>query len=291
MNPFNSLKSKPAPPVYLLFALTLSLLITFFGTLAFLQPETGRYLAPSAFAVIFYIMLSIGLGVALLFTLVFPKRSEYILEYTNARRARYWDILPVLASLCCAVADLITYSESKKTLTLLLIIAAFISALSYSANLIKWLQTLTLLFGYIRILFTAGIIAQLYLDINVEMNNPYKLLLQFALAAVMFGSLAEIAPMVGKRRYGRRFLFAQAAVILLAPITGIALALGSRIPALLNLNYLAYGLLAIVCIPRAISNLIHCELRELPQEKALEKADCRDDEEPPKDEESEQDPQ
>ena len=83
-------------------------------------------------------------------------------------------------------------------------------------------KTLTLFLGYLRILFFALIIATLYLDFSVELNTPVKLIIQFAAAAAMLGTVSDLRVIIG-RAHAATFMLSKLSSMMLSSLALITL--------------------------------------------------------------------
>ena len=82
--------------------------------------------------------------------------------------------------------------------TVLAIVTALLSILYAITELLDIGKSTKLLAGYGQIIFCVITIAKFYLDFSVELNSPVKLIIQFAAAAMVLCTLADLRELLGR---------------------------------------------------------------------------------------------
>ncbi len=215
MNRFNSNKNEKKQPklcfseqkkllLYFFSSIILTVLTSVFGAYSVLlsQGEGSRYFADAwaTHALTITLVSSIALSLSAIF--VFRTDNKAILGI-KSKGLRFFELLSAVSAALCAYFILTRHQEnvliqaetvSEAILSALYaatgVSAAILSA-AYAAAILSDRAPAKIIKSYAEILFCIFIITSLYLDLTIELNSPYKLLIQFAAASVILAALAD----------------------------------------------------------------------------------------------------
>ena len=168
----------------------------------FFFDKESRYLTSHASLTSLLVLLGAGAGFALSGVVFLNDTTLSETDGTYASICSFISAVGIALFFIYYIYSCFTANNSASSgidrLTLALIISS-VFAFAYSVTkTVHAGKTLTLLFGYLRILFFALIITKLYLDFSVELNAPVKLIIQFAAAALMLSTVADLRIAVGR---------------------------------------------------------------------------------------------
>lgn len=201
----------------------LAALTVIIGFISFwpLRNSESRYLPKAPLSIIIYIILAIDVIFALSALFVFKRGNRIDTEPHG--KLRYINSIVILSELPVFVYIGKRFVESGfNMLTLFLAITALFALLYNSIQILERREpAAAAFFGYFQILFCVIIIAELYLDLAVEMNAPVKLLIEFSAAAIILSTLADIRSLIG-RPADKQHVFSKLLVAFLCPLSLIS---------------------------------------------------------------------
>lgn len=161
----------------------------------FAQDGHSRYFENTALTLCFYIIL--GLGGIFAFSALLVVARKVSPFSSRLRCPLPLDLLCTLSALFCILA--VTDSDLSTAWKTALLIGFVCSAAYNSLGLLKRnAPSFKLVLGYLQIALGAVIISNLYLDHIIEINSPFKLLIQFAAAAMMLSTLSDVRYLSGR---------------------------------------------------------------------------------------------
>ena len=128
-------------------------------------------------------------------------------------------LIPSVTALFCAC--LVLFRSDFGVMTIALSTASLFSAIFTASYAVKMPKALSLISGYLQIIFMVLIISHLYMDLTVEMNAPIKLFIQFAAMAAIINTLADLRILIGKESVAL-FTFAKIAYLILSIFIAVA---------------------------------------------------------------------
>ena len=196
MNDFGTVKDKGAQfrIGYLCVTIALTIAVCALGCISVVSSceSDARYFSASTAVTVFAI--AIALSIALSFAALFIFKKEPIksadMSDGYARAARYSSVLPAFVSLGVALFSL--FNEGLEQWSNAVMIFGALSALFFTLKLFTRLVTLKAVSGFGVFLLGAVIIASLYLDMTIELNSHFKLLVQFGAAGMILGTIADL---------------------------------------------------------------------------------------------------
>lgn len=151
--------------------------------------------------------ISIALAVLSAVTVAFAISSFFVfksvkLEQSNtcigaSLCARLLSIVPVAICAYYVISVFNSSTDEKDgkdpTVTLAILFLMFVFCAVYELScVIKLNKTLTVISGITRIIFCLYIASSLYFDMHVELNSPFKLVIQFAAAALAIDTCMQV---------------------------------------------------------------------------------------------------
>lgn len=215
---------------YQFFSLVFFCVSTASGVLAFTtayKAETG-YLINSFQKTLLYIVIAASLILAAFATFTVKKNSEI---KCRAAVDNMTYLISSLATAYCGAMAVIFGKGAKfqigdNVITFLKIILLISALAAFLFNPAIWQRNknrdaFALISGYATVLTCISVIAILYFDISVEMNNPQKLLIQFSAAAVCLSTLLKMKLAVYGKNL-RSLIFTRLLSVALCPIAAIS---------------------------------------------------------------------
>ncbi len=117
------------------------------------------------------------------------KSERNALKASRARETAFVELITVPTALLCAYRAFSDAEGGRIALAAAAIGAVFTILTLVSLFLLN--SSLKVLKSYAEIIFCILIIISLYLEYEIEINSPYKLMIQFAAASVILSALAE----------------------------------------------------------------------------------------------------
>lgn len=169
----------------------------------------------------------------------------------NMGLLKYTFIFPAVAAAACVVSFL--FGEEFSSLQVVLIISALGSILFSISHFVTVPRTVSIIAGYVQLVFYLLMISRIYVDFSVEMNAPIKLFIQLTAVAAMINTLSDVRFFIGRESV-RLFSFAKLSYIIFA----VSTILGAFIEVAPNLA--SYGKDYVIfpfyfmcaCIPNAV---------------------------------------
>ncbi len=149
------------------------------------REEPSRYLNSSPATYAFYLAIALGVVCAVACLFLFKSGTTEQSERPNLAQ-RIFGIV-AHAALLIAAFTVIT-SDAPTVIKAIVIISSLMGSFmsNESGNVNSALAG-----AYAKVLFCILIISMLYIDLTVEMNSPFKLMIQFAAASVALTSLCD----------------------------------------------------------------------------------------------------
>ncbi len=259
------MKSKTLPGLLALLSGMSILTAAILGTLAVpLSYEAEAHYfaigAPLPFIAVLLAVIGVLCGIALLILL--PKESLFGTPFSG----RFWIALPGAA--CAIVSAVLLFGDSKDSFVMLTAILTLLSSayilcaeLSQKFTAIK---NVTVYLGFVPVIGCALLNACYYFDTSVEMNAPFKVLLQTALLFSMLYFTGDIRFLL-QRSHPRLYLFLSvctlATALPIAPMTIIAYVLGY----VTRVDYLAGAVFALGIALTVLLRVIHLLFAPIPE--------------------------
>ena len=203
MKDIDTVKDRTAPIRigYLCVIIALILAVGTIGCMAVVTAceKDARYFSDAAMPVAFAIGIVIAILASFVPLFIFKKEPLDAVDSTAyaAKAARFSNLLPALLSLCVAffaLADEVLGEWGNAVL-----ICGLIAALFFALKLSSRLEALKVISGFGIFALGAVIIASLYLDLTVEINSHFKLLVQFGAAGMIIGTMADLRAALSPR--------------------------------------------------------------------------------------------
>ena len=258
---------------YICVALAITLAVCTLGCMSVVSSckEGARYFSASATVTIFAIgiALSIALSFAALF--VFKKEPFHLADSSDgyAKVARYSSALPALASLGIAVFALLDGIFGAWGNAVMILGA--VASLYFILKLCDRFPIAAVISGFGVFALCTVIITSLYLDLTIELNSHFKLLVQFGAAGMILGTIADLrAKLSPKAPNGfklsdrdfikigvKGFIFLKLLALTLCAVCASVIILYFAIGhSALGAHYLAYSLLYLAYAISSASELI-----------------------------------
>ena len=227
--------------IYTVISAAIAFITAFLGVLASISSSEARsrYFENAALAICLYVAIAIAAAFALSSFFVF-KRTTLVKENAESSVLRFLNLSPAVALIICTVVS----ATSKMVLALRVCVAilCILSALGYICRAFKLPDTVKLICGYSQVLFLIFIIVSLYVENSIEINSPFKLLVQFAAAALMLEALTDMRNILYGVRL-RMFAFSKILSLTVCLLTGCVIvyifASGNKV---FDKSYLAYSI-------------------------------------------------
>lgn len=149
--------------------------------------------------------------------------------------------------------------DASRTFAVLLIFLMFTLCAVYNvSHSIKLNKTLVIFSGFAQIAFCLYVIATLYFDRAVELNSPFKLIVQFTAAAIAIDTCMELRDVisgVSTRAYIAAKTLSVSLGLLCAAIILCAVAKGAAIDGIGYVCYSSYFLLISICSDRELARV------------------------------------
>lgn len=196
MNDFQTVKNKRAPlrPGYLCVTIALTLAVCALGCMSVISScePNARYFTSSPLSTAFCVALALSAVSSVGALFIFKKERINITESNEgyAKAAKYLNLLPAALSLCVTIFFL-----SSKVLGEwgnAVIISSAVASLYFILKLFPRFIVMTVIFGVGVFALGAVVIASLYLDLAIELNSHFKLLVQFGAAGIILGTIADL---------------------------------------------------------------------------------------------------
>ena len=190
-----------------------AVLCAVFGAMAFYSAD-GRYFCNPIWSVAFYASLAAGVLLMLISSLAVG--SKAVVTASEHPASNIIAKASAVALLVVIIGVFVKMNARSNTvLDLVILILALASAIYYMLVGIESRKTISLYAGYAHCLLCLIVILFLYRDLTIELNAPFKLILQFAFAFGLFNTLADL-----RRTHTvcsvRQFLFAKIGYVILA---------------------------------------------------------------------------
>ena len=212
---------KVIPPVLLIVSTVVSIIAFTLGYNA----ETGYLVKPFATVILY---AAIGAGIILAIWCALSAHKESTISFNTKIYLPTLLAVHIVAASCAPIASISgakfviggTAVTFIKAIFVICCYVAFITtpAMQYLKRDVKIISPIN---HAATVVFCLSAIILFYFDHSVEMNNPQKLLLQLALAAICLSSLAALRLLI----YGngtRLFIFAKLCSVTLAPAATVA---------------------------------------------------------------------
>ena len=201
----------------------LAVLCSIFGAMAFYTAD-GRYFSDTIYAIAFYTSLAIGVVVTLAAPLAVGNGiTVTATQHPTSNIIAKAPAVALLGVIIGVVAKM--NARCNTTVDIVILVLALASAIHYTLVGIEGYKAVVLYTGYGHCLLCLAVILSLYRDLTIELNAPFKLILQFAFTFGLFNTLANL-----RRTHtscsARQFLFAKIGYVILALPCG-AYAVGS----------------------------------------------------------------
>lgn len=197
MNDFKAVKKSGEAQLrlgYLCAILALTLAVCALGCVSVVSSceKDARYFSPSIIPAVFAI--GIVLAVALSFSALFIFRKERT-DFTDTSDAyskvtRCTNLLPALLSLCLSLFAL--FDESLGEWGNAVMICGAVASVFFIFKFLSRYAIAKVISGFGIFALGAVIIASLYLDLTVEINSHFKLLVQFGATGMLIGTIADL---------------------------------------------------------------------------------------------------
>lgn len=182
-----------------------------FGALAVSSADDfGRYMPHTTESTLFRVFYLISLSMAIVLPFTCLKGSSCVADSSSVEgqasvseepsmalisriaslASRFSFVLP--AALSLYVAYFALADESLGTWGNAFLIASFVSALFFLFKTLREMRVIKALCGFGVFALGALVIASLYLDHVIEINSDFKLMVQFAAAGIILGTIADI---------------------------------------------------------------------------------------------------
>lgn len=206
---------------YRIASIIATLLTVIIGTIAFIlrSDSVGSYFERLPFKTLLYILIILDILIALSASFIFKGKEKIDIE--NCARPKFLYLLPALASayiyfsLC---KQIVTFKPDA--LSVVLLISAVFSQIFISSEYIKTGKTLTLISGFLHIVFCILVVAKLYFDWSIELNAPLKLLIQFTAVISALSATADLRVLTDNCSLAR-FMRVKSILLPLSLLSGI----------------------------------------------------------------------
>ena len=186
----------PKLRIYRAIAVILALVSATVGALSILLSFDGqsRYLESSAVTALLWVCIAVGVVFAFSSLFVFKSGHNATVD-VSASPLRFWGILPTLIALTFPVIIFAgAHSNAFKAVAAVVCVMCVIRQLS---DLLRLSPNFKLICCYSEILVAIFIISSLYVDLTIEMNSPFKLLVQFGAAVIMLDTVCDCHGIIG----------------------------------------------------------------------------------------------
>lgn len=203
MNRPQASKSKHSPlTIYKLGTAAILLLTAAIGLIAFLAffEKDSRYFENSPAKIILYAILAL----AVIFALSAFFTSKKIGKIEVAKKTPYkLSLIPAATAIAVftVAATEITKGDNS-TISIVIAISLLPVALYHLSDVFKFPSSVKLALGYVKIIFCILLISKLYLDFNVELNSPLKLLAQFSAVTAVLSILSDLRILINRASTG-----------------------------------------------------------------------------------------
>ena len=191
--------------IFLSFGLTLALFLAALGAAAVFYSFNNetRYFTASPITLALAITSAITVALAISAFFVF-KGAKLEQSNTHVGTSRCTRLLSVVFMATCAhyvISTINTSTDSAEAkshaYTAILLFLMFVLCAVYEISHVMALnKTLTVISGFARIVFCLYIVSTLYFDMHVEINSPFKLVVQFAAAALAIDTCMEVRDII-----------------------------------------------------------------------------------------------
>lgn len=159
--------------------------------------EDSHYIPRSVIRTVFFV----GLALSLILSVTLPisfKRAR--IDFTSSQdpfyaAGRYLSLLPALFSLLVSAFAVFEGGELGEWRAAIILLA-LCTALFFTLKAFGRRGAGVILSGFTSFMLFAVIIISLYLDLSIEINSHFKLLVQFGAAGIMLGTMADLRLML-----------------------------------------------------------------------------------------------
>ena len=252
-------------------AAVLALLTAIFGALSFVtsMTENGRYFVSSVSVTLLYI--SLALTIIFAFSSVIAFEKNFIIS-TPFKWIRFTYLLPAvcIASIIVNLFKKLSANstdEQNRIIEILLVVSAFASLFYLLSIVINFSKTVTAGFGYVFILFCILAIAKFHTDHSLEMNSPFKIIMQFTAAATALSILSDIRTCIG-RPGPSQYLISKICSITLSVLCVVSSAIVYSRG--FSTDYIIYAILFLACAICSATELFTSTISEYQIEEELD---------------------
>ncbi|MBQ4274880.1 MAG: hypothetical protein IJB94_07960, partial [Clostridia bacterium] len=179
------------------------------------------------------------------------KKTRADAQKAKASPTRVINLLSAIAATACActVLPMVVEGGAGKndqgetlTLTSALLIVMFLLCIAYSLSKIANREgAVVIVSGIAELIFCLYIIVTLYFDPKIELNSPFKLLIQFAAAALALSTCAELRLFISEISTGAYIALKTLSITLGLVSVGSMVCLAAQEVALGGTTYLVYS--------------------------------------------------
>jgi hypothetical protein len=191
----------------------IAVLCAIFGAMAFYTAD-GRYFNNPIWSVAFYASLTAGVLLTLIAPLI--TNGGAVAAASESPASKIISKVPAIALLGVIIGAAVKMqAQSSSLIDVATLILAFASVIYYVLVGIEGCRKLSLYMGYLHCMFCLIVVLSLYRDLTIELNAPFKLILQSAFTLGLFSTLSDL-----RRTHTicsmRQFLFAKLGYVILA---------------------------------------------------------------------------
>ncbi len=228
-------------------------------TLFCVDGQTG-YFTPSIFTTLFFTAMAISAALSISAFIIFDSKALSLSSRVRALPLRLMYILPSAAVCICFYAIALQEYRSSPvsaprfptlagSVGSMIFAAAFLLCIMYSISHIfqSFNKSLKLISGIMQIALCLYIMITLYFDLSVELNSPFKVLIQFSAATLAISTCMELRDLT--TGVSIRAFIAAKALLCAISVPTFAVTICSEITeiSLKDQIYPAYSLFFIAC--------------------------------------------
>lgn len=227
--------------IYTVASAAIAVILAFIGVLASVPSSEARsrYFENHALATCLYAALALMVAFALSAFFAF-KRTTLVTDNVESSALRFLNLSPAIALIICSIVS--ATSNTALGLRVGVTTICVLSAIGCVSKAFKLPDTVKIICGYAQVLFLIFIIVSLYLERSIEINCPFKLLVQFAAAALMLEALTDMRGILYRCR-ARMFVSSKTLSLSMCLLTGCVIvytfASGNKV---FDKSYLAYSI-------------------------------------------------
>lgn len=143
-----------------------------------------------------YIMLASSLLAVILALRIIIKPKCTVISEVRSDSSNAIMLLPAAPALICFFGA--ASSDTAIALKIALCACSFFVAAYHVSASLKLSKSVTLVLSYLKVIFCILIVTSLHIDLSIESNSPFKLLIQFAAISVMVSTLADAKKLLSK---------------------------------------------------------------------------------------------